>query len=221
MAEQPAAPFLPTPHSLAEVDMEETGTRRLEIDPHARGLRARPKLPVSELGYLLAPTPQSSDDTRIADLATAHHHLIPIKHRSYPNTVNYYLDSTNYRLSKTKTIQLTQLDCFGLGEAGVGGVEVVVNSVGVGVVFKVDKVVVGGGEFCDVCVLAALCAHRVKTEVRRRGGKFWDVIFKVSYVFGEDFAPLAGCAFAPLAGCARRLHKICYNPNPAPCSHSL
>jgi len=25
---------------------------------------------------------------------------------------------------------MTQLDCFGLGEAGVGGVEVVVNSVG-------------------------------------------------------------------------------------------
>jgi len=43
--EQPAAPFLPTPHSLAEVDIEETGTRRLEIDPHARNLRARLKLP--------------------------------------------------------------------------------------------------------------------------------------------------------------------------------
>jgi len=51
----------------------------------------------------LGPTPQSSDDTRIADLITAHHNFIPIKHRSYPNTVNYYLDSTNYRLSKTKT----------------------------------------------------------------------------------------------------------------------
>jgi len=154
--EQPAAPFLPTPHSLAEVDIEETGTRRLEIDPHARDLRARLKLPVPELGYLLGPTPQSSDDTCIADLTTTHHHLIPIKHRSYPNTVNYYLDSTNYHLSKTKTIQLTQLDCSGLGEAEVGGVEVVVNSVGVGVVFNVDKVVVGSGEVCDVCV-AALC----------------------------------------------------------------
>ena len=48
--------------------------------------------------------------SRIADLTTAHYHFIPIKHRSYPNTntVNYYLDSTNYRLSKTKTIKLTQ-----------------------------------------------------------------------------------------------------------------
>ena len=63
----------------------------------------------------------------------------------------------NYRLSKTKTIQLTQLDCFGLGEAGVGGVEVVVNSVGVGVVFNVDKVVVGGGEVCDVCYCCFVC----------------------------------------------------------------
>ena len=54
-------------------------------------------------------------------------------------------------------------------------------------------------------------SHRVKTEARRRRKIFWDVIFKVSYVFGEDFAPLSGCA--------RRLHKICYNP--APCSHSL
>jgi len=76
--EQPATPFHPTPHSLAKVGIEE-------------------------------PTPQqSSDDTRIADLTTAHHNFIPIKHRSYPNTVNYYLDSTNYRLTKTKTDKLTQ-----------------------------------------------------------------------------------------------------------------
>jgi len=61
--EQPAAPFLPTPHSLAEVDIEETGTRRLEIDSHARDLRARLKLPVPELGYLLGPTPRSSTAT--------------------------------------------------------------------------------------------------------------------------------------------------------------
>jgi len=106
--EQPAAPFLPTPHSLAEVSIEEIGTRRLELDPHARDHRARLELLVPELDYLLGPTPQSSDATRIAVLTTAHHHIIPIKHRSYPNTVNYYLDSTNYRLSKTKTIKLTQ-----------------------------------------------------------------------------------------------------------------
>jgi len=61
-------------------------------------------LAISSVG----PTPQSSDDTRIADLTTAHHNFIPIKHRSYPNTVNYYLDSTNYRLTKTKTDKLTQ-----------------------------------------------------------------------------------------------------------------
>ena len=42
------------------------------------------------------------------DLTTAHHNFIPIEHRSYPNTVNYYLDSTNYSLTKTKTIKLTQ-----------------------------------------------------------------------------------------------------------------
>jgi len=87
--EQPAAPFLPTPHSLAEVGIEETGTRRLELDPHARDHRARLELPIPELDYLLGPTPQSSDATRIADPTTAHHHIIPIKHRSYPNTVNY------------------------------------------------------------------------------------------------------------------------------------
>ena len=57
---------------------------------------------------LLGPTTQSSDDTRIADLTTAHHNFIPIKHRSYPNSVNYYLNSTNYRLTKTKTDKLTQ-----------------------------------------------------------------------------------------------------------------
>jgi len=106
--EQPAAPFLPTPHFLAEVGIEETGTRRLELDPHARDRRARLELPVPELDNLLGPTPQSSDATRIADLTTAHHHITPIKHRSYPNTVNFYLASTNYRLSKTKTIKLTQ-----------------------------------------------------------------------------------------------------------------
>jgi len=97
--EQPAAPFLPTPHSLAEVEVgiEVTGTRtrRLEIDPHARDIRARPKLPVPEFGYLLGPTPQSSDDTRIADLTTAHHHFISIKHRSYPNTVSTPLTTTS------------------------------------------------------------------------------------------------------------------------------
>ena len=91
-----------------EVGIEETGTRSLEIDPHARDLRARLELPVPELSDLLGPTTQSSHDTRIADFTTAHHNFIPIKHRSYPNTVNYYLDSTNYRLTKTKTIKLTQ-----------------------------------------------------------------------------------------------------------------
>ena len=106
--EQPAAPFYPTPHSLAEDGIEDIGTRRLEIDPHARVLRARLELPVPVLSDLLGPTPQSSDDTRIADLTTAHHNFIPIKHRSYPNTVNYYLDSTNYCLTKTKTDKLTQ-----------------------------------------------------------------------------------------------------------------
>jgi len=65
------------------------------IDPHARDLQTRLELPVPELSDLLGPTPQSSDDTRIADLTTAHHHFIPIKHRSYPNTVDYYLDSTS------------------------------------------------------------------------------------------------------------------------------
>jgi len=100
--EQPAVPFYPTPHSLAEDGIEETGTRRLEIDPHARDLRARLELSIPELNDLLGPTPQSSDDTRIADLTTAHHHFITIKHSSYSNTVNYYLDSTNYRLTKTK-----------------------------------------------------------------------------------------------------------------------
>jgi len=66
--------------------------------------RARLELPVPELSDLLGPTPQSSDDTRIADLTTAHHNFLPVKHcsYSYPNTVNYYLDSTNYRLTKTK-----------------------------------------------------------------------------------------------------------------------
>jgi len=49
-------------------------------------------------------------DTRIADLITAHHNFIPIKHRSYHNTVNYYLNSTNYRLTKTKMDKLTQRD---------------------------------------------------------------------------------------------------------------
>ena len=39
---------------------------------------------------------------------TQKNNFIPIKHRSYPNTVNYYLDSTNYRLTKTKTDKLTQ-----------------------------------------------------------------------------------------------------------------
>jgi len=56
------------------------------------------------------PIPQSSDDTGIANLTTAHHHFIPNahKHRSYLNTANYYLDSTDYRLTKTKTDKLTQ-----------------------------------------------------------------------------------------------------------------
>jgi hypothetical protein len=57
------------------------------------------------------PIPQSSDDTRIADLSTVHHNF-PFtahnKHRSYLNTANYYLDSTDYRLTKTKTDTLTQ-----------------------------------------------------------------------------------------------------------------
>jgi len=98
--------FTPLPH--AEVGIEETGTRRLEIDPHAHDLRARLELPAPELDNLLGPTPQSSDDTRFAVLTTAHHHIIHIKHRSYPNTVYYYLDPTHYCLSKTKTIKLTQ-----------------------------------------------------------------------------------------------------------------
>jgi len=97
-----------TPLFHAEVGIEETGTSSLEIDPHARDLRARLELPVPELSNLLGPTTQSSDDTRIADFTTAHHYFIPIKHRSYPNTVNYYLDSTDYRLTKTKTNKLTQ-----------------------------------------------------------------------------------------------------------------
>jgi len=72
-------------------------------------------LAISSVPPLRAATTQSSDDThrrphdtRIADLTTAHHNFIPIKHRSYPNTVYYYLDSTNYRLTKTKTDKLTQ-----------------------------------------------------------------------------------------------------------------
>ena len=68
----------------------------------------------------LAHSTQSSNNTHIANLTTAHYHLIYIKHHSYPNTVNYYLDSTKSRLSKTKTIQLRQLNRLGLGEAVVG-----------------------------------------------------------------------------------------------------
>jgi len=51
-----------------------------------------------------------------------------------------------------------QLDRLGLGEAVVvGGVEVVVNGVGVGAVLNGNnKVVVGGGKVCDACVVAAL-----------------------------------------------------------------
>ena len=51
---------------------------------------------------------------------------------------------------------LRQLDRLGLGETVVGGVEVVVNGVGVGAVLNGNKVVVGGGEVCDACVVAAL-----------------------------------------------------------------
>jgi len=77
--EQPAASFHPTPHSLAEVGIKETGTRGLEIDPHARDLRACLELPVPELSDLLGPTTQSSDDTRIADLTTAHHKALSVQ----------------------------------------------------------------------------------------------------------------------------------------------
>jgi hypothetical protein len=55
--------------------------------------------------------PLSSDDTRIADLSTARHHVLSTAHnmhRSYLNTANYYLDSTDYRLNKTKTDKQTQ-----------------------------------------------------------------------------------------------------------------
>ena len=51
---------------------------------------------------------------------------------------------------------LRQLVCLGLGETVVGGVEVVVNGVGVGAVLNGNKVVVGGGEVCDACVVASL-----------------------------------------------------------------
>ena len=51
---------------------------------------------------------------------------------------------------------LRQLVRIGLGETVVGGVEVVVNGVGVGAVLNGNKVVVGGGEVCDACVVAAL-----------------------------------------------------------------
>jgi len=51
---------------------------------------------------------------------------------------------------------LRQLVRLGLGETVVGGVEVVVNGVGVGAVLNGNKVVVGGGEVCDACVVAAL-----------------------------------------------------------------
>ena len=51
---------------------------------------------------------------------------------------------------------LRQLVRLGLGEAVVGGVEVVVNGVGVGAVLNGNKVVVGGGKVCDACVVAAL-----------------------------------------------------------------
>jgi len=48
---------------------------------------------------------------------------------------------------------LRQFVRLGLGEAVVGGVEVVINSVGVGAVLNGNKVVVGGGEVCDACVV--------------------------------------------------------------------
>ena len=51
---------------------------------------------------------------------------------------------------------LRQLDRLGLGETVVGEVEVVVNGVGVGAVLNGNKVVVGSGEVCDACVVAAL-----------------------------------------------------------------
>jgi len=51
--------------------------------------------------------------------------------------------------------------------AVVGGVEVVVSDVGVGAVLNGKKVVVGGGEVCDACVVAALS---VGTE---EIAKFW------------------------------------------------
>ena len=49
-----------------------------------------------------------------------------------------------------------QLDHLGLGETVVGGVKEVVDGVGVGAVLNGNKVVVGGGEVCDACVVAAL-----------------------------------------------------------------
>ena len=48
------------------------------------------------------------------------------------------------------------MSVLGLGETVVVGVEVVVNGVGVGAVLNGNKVVVGGGEVCDACVVAAL-----------------------------------------------------------------
>jgi len=51
---------------------------------------------------------------------------------------------------------LRQLVRLGLGEAVVGRVEEIVNSVGVGAVLNGNKVVVGSGEVCDACVVAAL-----------------------------------------------------------------
>ena len=62
---------------------------------------------------------------------------------------------------------LRQLDRLGLGEAVVGGVEVVVNGVGVGAVLNGNNVVVGGGEVCDACGVAALRGGTKETV------KFW------------------------------------------------
>ena len=59
-------------------------------------------------------------------------------------------------MQENSASRCVSLIVLGLGETVVGGVEVVVNGVGVGAVLNGNKVVVGGGEVCDACVVAAL-----------------------------------------------------------------
>jgi len=82
---------------------------------------------------------------------------------------------------RTRRVALRQLVRLGLGEAVVGGVEVVVNSVVVGAVLNGNKVVVGGDEVCDACVL-----------------HFFIFIFILNLNFSLK------CIFAPPPGIARR-----------------